>query len=160
MLNFMGDEHGQRGLTARVQALAFGSDFGFREWDNSFEFVPYDSDTKNLSSEAVCKISKCIRKKAWAYARLDPRGYDAFGQSQPNSNSFLGAIAKACEIEGIDGVPSFPVYPDNHPRRGKPMQPGIEGGFWGGERASVSEGRFLGWHYWQRHGRSWESSRT
>ena len=94
------------GLLGWIEAWVFRSDRGWEEFHGTFRFLRYDSQRDGPAP--ACDLARCIRREALAYARLGARPYDIFGSSQPNSNSFLGAVAMAC---GLDGPP-LPSYPD------------------------------------------------
>lgn len=104
----------------RLQALTFFSDRGFKELSITYRFAPYDSQPRD--NNRACKIARCIRLNSWAYGVKGDRDYQAFNQLRPNSNSFIGAIAKRCSISSRN----FP--------------------------SSSSDGKYPGWNYWRRTG--------
>ncbi len=117
---------------AYVRAVRFARDQGYRDLDSQYQFTPFDSEepfdyqTLGGTDAAVCEKAGRLRVAAWEYAARNPRPYDITGQADPNSNSFLGALAVAA---GFHPRPDVPDFDD--------------------------EGDYLGWHYWQKAGRDW-----
>lgn len=113
-------DFGTRGLSGRTYARVFNSDQGFKELSVTFQFEPYDSQP--VDNGRSCEIANCVRRSSWTYAALGDRPYDMFPGDEPNSNSFIGAIAKRCAITD----PDFPPAAD--------------------------DGKYPGWNYWRDTG--------
>ncbi len=104
----------------RLQALVFFSDRGFQELSITYRFTPYDSQPTDNSRS--CEIARCIRRNSWAYGARGDRDYQALDQLRPNSNSYIGAMARRCSITSNE----FPV--------------------------ANSDGKYPGWNYWRNTG--------
>lgn len=143
-------------ISAIVEARTFSGRDGFRELDPSFTHEPALEPTGE-SPERVCQRAKCLRRAAWEYASLGARPYDAFGQSQPNSHSFLGALAAECGIVNteVGRVADFPYpYPRNRGRKWNRAEEEIieewRERVANAEKLDSAEGGYTGWFYWLR----------
>jgi len=127
--------HGGSLLNGHVEALVFQSDRGFQELSWSYKFLPYDNVRDNSDNKPpVCAMAKCIRENSWKYHLLDARPYTPFGSDKPNSNSFIGAMKKACNVPASN----LPTY--------------VRGG-------GDQEGNYAGLHYWDKVGHRWATSK-
>jgi hypothetical protein len=71
---------------------------------------PFSYPTPRLlhrDDKTDCEKVKCLRRGAAQYRRKDPRPYDPWAEDAPNSNSFIGALMRDCNVRSPGDIPGW-----------------------------------------------------